>query len=154
MFPTHPAARKVLVGLKVNSADCLASIRVQSPLDLLHRAMEMQQPAIDNDRVQLKVNRRMTRDPADEIDRAASEYRTMKVKCLAALVVPADLTANIADTGHVIASLVQSETTIKMTNMQNLRHSLIRENNGWKCNESKRKLQTWEQCNRLQWLKA
>jgi hypothetical protein len=116
--------------------------------------MEMRRQAIDIDLAPLKASRRTTRDPEDDIDRAVKEYRITKVKCLAALVVQADHIENTADIGHETASPVQNaevrETIITTTNIQNLRHSSTRENNGWKCSESKQKFPIWEQCNRLQ----
>jgi hypothetical protein len=112
--------------------------------------MEMRRPANDNDLVQLKVNLQTTQDRADDIDLEASEYRIMKVKCLAVQAVRGDLTASTAVIGHATASLDQN-AEVRATNMQNLPHLSIRANNGWKCNVNKRKLPIWEQCKRLQW---
>lgn len=102
----------------------------------------------------MRVNRRTI--PAQDVDivREASASPIMKVKCLAALAVPEDLIGSIVAIVRGIEMEARTGEAAETTITTSLQHSSTPASNGSKCKGSKRKFRAWEQCNKLQSLKA
>lgn len=161
-FPIHHAVHEAHHGSKVNSEVYLASIRAQSRCVQHRHAMEIIRiQAIDIDQVQLRVSRLMIQEADEDIAQEVSEFRIMKAKCHAVQDVLVDHIENIVAIDLETEILVQNvaaeaivEIIVTVINTQMHQSSLIRVNNGWRCNVSRLRNLAWELCNKQQLLKA